>query len=64
MIRGSSAILSAVCRRRTRGPGVVIWRNSPSGPVEVWVPEPVGAENSVMSCDLQILVYQATEPVS
>jgi hypothetical protein len=25
---------------------------------------PVGAENSVMSCDLQILVYQATEPVS
>jgi hypothetical protein len=22
------------------------------------------AENSVMSCDLQILVYQATEPVS
>ena len=25
---------------------------------------PVGAENSVTSCDLQILVYQATEAVS
>jgi hypothetical protein len=24
----------------------------------------VGAENLVMSCDLQVLVYQATEPVS
>jgi hypothetical protein len=28
----------------------------------IWVA--VGAENSVVSCDLQILVYQATEPVS
>ena len=26
--------------------------------------KPVGAENSVTSCDLQILVYQATEAVS
>jgi hypothetical protein len=26
--------------------------------------DPVGAENSVISCDLQILVSQATEPVS
>ena len=25
--------------------------------------EPVGAENSVTSCDLPILVYQATEAV-
>ena len=25
---------------------------------------PVGAENSIRSCDLHILVYEATEPVS
>ena len=25
---------------------------------------PVGAENSVRSCDLHILVYEATEPIS
>ena len=25
---------------------------------------PVGAENSVTSCDLQVLVYEAAEPVS
>ena len=29
-----------------------------------WVADLVGAENSVTSCDLQVLVYQATEPVS
>ena len=34
------------------------------GLVELEVAVPVGAENSVTSCDLQILVYQATEAVS
>ena len=29
-----------------------------------WVADLVGAENSVTSCDLQILVYEAAEPVS
>jgi len=27
-------------------------------------PDPVGAENAVMSCDLHILVYQAAESIS
>ena len=27
-------------------------------------PEPVGAENPVTSCDLHILMYETTEPVS
>jgi hypothetical protein len=27
------------------------------------VPDPVGAENSVTSCDLQILVYETTEAI-
>ena len=36
----------------------------PAGDEAHGSPTAVGAENSVMSCDLQILVYQATEPVS
>ena len=28
------------------------------------IQDPVGAENSVRSCDLHILVYEATEPIS
>jgi len=36
---------------------------SRAGPsVRSWVP--VAAENSVKSCDQQILVYQAAEPIS
>jgi hypothetical protein len=34
----------------------VLWR--------VATHDPVGAENSVTSCDLQILVYEAAEAVS
>jgi hypothetical protein len=33
-------------------------------PVVLGEPVPVGAEYSVTSCDLEILVYQATEAVS
>ena len=44
-------------------PAVANWR--PRGPAPHVVRRAgVGAENSVISCDLQILVSQATEPVS
>jgi hypothetical protein len=38
--------------------------NNPPAAVGAWVLQRVGAENSVTSCDLQILVYDAAEAVS